>query len=162
MKKVFSFTQSIMNGTVTMNTDVALFATRELAEQTQADIKASNAKHDLGLSVSYGDVQELPVYETKDEIPFYQKYNGEESSANPMKGNREKAVDIRAVTEKSDGVCNGTLSITNPSSRPFDDQYLEWEVPSCSSVDESRERMAAILENIIQDCQQIIKNLRKE
>lgn len=47
MKKVYSFTQSLMNGTVTMETNVALFTTRELAEQTLADIKADNAKRDL-------------------------------------------------------------------------------------------------------------------
>jgi hypothetical protein len=62
-----------MNGTVTMETSVALFATRELAEQTLADIKADNAKRDLGgLCVRYGKVQETDMYETKDEIPFYQ------------------------------------------------------------------------------------------
>ena len=73
MTKVFSFTQSMMNGTVTTETQVALFATRELAEQTLADIKADNAKRDLGwYRVSYGKVQELNVYGTKDEIPFYQ------------------------------------------------------------------------------------------
>lgn len=73
MKKVYSFTQSVMNGTVTMETSVALFATRELAEQTLADIKADNARRDLGgLRVRYGKIQETYVYETKDEIPFYQ------------------------------------------------------------------------------------------
>lgn len=73
MKKVYSFTQSVMNGTVTMETSVALFATRELAEQTLADIKADNAKRDLGgMRVRYGKVQETDVYENKEEIPFYQ------------------------------------------------------------------------------------------
>ena len=73
MKKVYSFTQSVMNGTVTMETSVALFATRELAEQTLADIKADNAKRDLGgFRVCYSKIQETDLYETKDEIPFYQ------------------------------------------------------------------------------------------
>ena len=73
MKKVYSFTQSLMNGTVTMETSVALFTTRELAEQTLADIKADNAKRDLGgFRVCYSKIQETDVYETKDEIPFYQ------------------------------------------------------------------------------------------
>ena len=73
MKKVFLFSQSLMNGTVTMRTEVATFATRELAEQTLADIKADNAKRDLGgLCVRYGKIQETDVYETKEEIPFYQ------------------------------------------------------------------------------------------
>ena len=73
MKKVYSFTQSVMNGTVTMKTNVALFATRELAEQTLADIKADNAKRDIGgFRVCYGKIQETDVYENKEEIPFYQ------------------------------------------------------------------------------------------
>ena len=73
MKKVYSFTQSVMNGTVTMETSVALFATRELAEQVLADIKADNAKRDLGgFRVCYSKIQETDLYETKDEIPFYQ------------------------------------------------------------------------------------------
>ena len=73
MKKVYSFTQSVMNGTVTMETSMALFATRELAEQTMADIKADNAKRDFGgLRVRYGKIHETYMYETKDEIPFYQ------------------------------------------------------------------------------------------
>lgn len=73
MKKVYSFTQSVMDGTVTIETSVALFATRELAEQTLADIKADNAKRDLGgFRVCYSKIQETDLYETKDEIPFYQ------------------------------------------------------------------------------------------
>ena len=73
MKKVYSFTQSLMNGTVTMETSVALFNTRELAEQTLADIKADNAKRDLGgFRVCYSKIQETDLYETKEEIPFYQ------------------------------------------------------------------------------------------
>lgn len=73
MKKAYYFTQSVMNGTVTMETSVALFATRELAEQTLADIMADNAKRDLGgLRVRYGKIQETNVYENKEEIPFYQ------------------------------------------------------------------------------------------
>ena len=73
MKKIYSFTQSVMDGTVTIETSVALFATRELAEQTLADIKADNAKRDLGgLRVCYSKIQETDLYETKEEIPFYQ------------------------------------------------------------------------------------------
>lgn len=77
MKKVFSFTQSLMNGTVTMNTEVALFATQELANQTLQDIKEDNAKRDFGgIRVSYSEIQEFNVYETKEEIPFYQFKEG--------------------------------------------------------------------------------------
>ena len=62
-----------MTGTVTMETSVSLFTTRELAEQTLADIKADNAKRDLGgFRVCYSKIQETDVYENKEEIPFYQ------------------------------------------------------------------------------------------
>ena len=72
MTQAFAFTQSIMNGTVTMKTTIAIFATRELAEQTMADIKADNASRDLGhLRVSYTDIEQVNIYEAKDEIPFY-------------------------------------------------------------------------------------------
>lgn len=74
MKKAFIYTQSLMNGTVTIETSVAAFATRELAEETVRNIKEHNAKCDLGgLRIHYGDIKEIDVYETKDEIPFYQK-----------------------------------------------------------------------------------------
>lgn len=73
MKKVYSFTQSVMNGTVTVETKVAAFASRELAEQVREDVRRDNAKRDLGgYRIRYSKVQETTVYETKDEIPYYQ------------------------------------------------------------------------------------------
>lgn len=73
MKKVFSFTQRVLNGTVTIKIATALFSTRELAENTLADVKASNSKRDLhGLRVIYDEIKETDIYETKEEIPFYQ------------------------------------------------------------------------------------------
>lgn len=62
-----------MMGKVTVETSVSIYTTRELAEQTLADIKADNAKRDLGCyRVRYGKVQEATVHETKGDIPFYQ------------------------------------------------------------------------------------------
>jgi hypothetical protein len=73
MKKAYVYTQSLMNGTVTMESSVAAFASRELAEETLRNIKADNAKRDLGcLRVHYSKIQEVDVYETKEEIPFYE------------------------------------------------------------------------------------------
>lgn len=72
MNKVYYFTQSVMKGQVTKETSVGIFTSRELAEQALADIKADNAKRDLGgYHVRYSKVQETTVFETKDEIPFY-------------------------------------------------------------------------------------------
>lgn len=62
-----------MNGTVTMETQVAAFTSRELAEQVRKDIRKDNAQRDLGgMRVRYGKVEEIEVYESKDEVPFYQ------------------------------------------------------------------------------------------
>ena len=73
MQKIFTFTQSLMNGTVTMETQFAAFASRELAEQVREDIRRDNAQRDLGgMRVRYGNVKEIEVYESKDEVPFYQ------------------------------------------------------------------------------------------
>ena len=44
-----------------------------LTPEFLADIKADNAKRDLGgFRVCYSKIQETDLYETKDEIPFYQ------------------------------------------------------------------------------------------
>ena len=73
MKKVYSFTQSVMNGTVTAETQVAAFTSRELAEQVREDVRRDNAQRDLGgMRVRYSEVKEVEVYESKDEVPFYQ------------------------------------------------------------------------------------------
>lgn len=73
MKKIFIYEQSLMNGTVTMETQVGAFASRELAEQVREDIRRDNAQRDLGgMRVRYGEVKEIEVYESKDEVPFYQ------------------------------------------------------------------------------------------
>lgn len=62
-----------MKGKETVETSVTVCITRELAEQTLADIKADNARRDLGCyRVRYGKVQETTVYEAKGKIPFYQ------------------------------------------------------------------------------------------
>ena len=72
MKKVFVFRQSLMNGTVTMSTSVSAFTNRELAEQTHRDVIAANSQRNISpLHGSYSNVEEVIVYETQDEIPFY-------------------------------------------------------------------------------------------
>ena len=72
MKKIFIYEQSLMNGTVTMETSVAAFASRELAEQVREDIRKYNDQSNLGgMCVRYGEVKEIEVYESKDEVPFY-------------------------------------------------------------------------------------------
>ena len=72
MKKVFIFEQRLMNGTVTMKTAVAIFGNRELAEKTRRAIIEHNRNNDLGgLSCAYCEIEETDVYETIDEVPFF-------------------------------------------------------------------------------------------
>ena len=77
MKKIFIYEQNLMNGTVTMSTEVAAFTSREVAEQTRKAIRKSNAGRNLdGLRVSYSDIKEINVYESLDEVPFFQTEEG--------------------------------------------------------------------------------------
>ena len=79
MEKIFIYEQSLMNGTVTMFTNVSAFASRELAEETREAVRESNRGHRLdGMSPWFGDIKELNVYESKDEIPFFQNNNKED------------------------------------------------------------------------------------
>lgn len=73
MKKIFIFENSLMNGTVTCNTEIAAFTSRELAEDTRQAIRATNCMVAGGYRVYIGEVEEINVYESKDEIPFFNK-----------------------------------------------------------------------------------------
>lgn len=77
MKKIFIYRQSLMNGTVTASTEVTAFTDRELAEKTRRAIRRSNSQRDLdGMRVWYSDIEEINVYESEDEIPFFQTDEG--------------------------------------------------------------------------------------
>ena len=76
MKKIYIFKTKVMNGTVTVNSEVAAFTDRELAEQTRLDIINANQARESELEplMAYcTGIEECVVYETKAEIPFYQK-----------------------------------------------------------------------------------------
>lgn len=74
MKKIFSFTQAIMNGTVTMQTIVCTFASKELAEKTRQAVIDSNKDIDFPKSYCY-NVEETIVYESEDEVPILRETN---------------------------------------------------------------------------------------
>ena len=72
MRKIFTFNQHIMNGTVTMQSHVAAFASRELAEKTrQAVIDANAGKRRI--TCHCDDIVETDIYETEDEVPILNK-----------------------------------------------------------------------------------------
>lgn len=76
MIQAYTFSTVVMNGTVTMGCQVAMFASRDLAEQTRLDvIEANRDNKDLEPMTCYcTEVEECSVYETKEEIPFYQNH----------------------------------------------------------------------------------------
>lgn len=57
-----------MNGTVTMNTMVDAFVTRELAEESLTAVKEANK--DSMVSVEYDDIEEIDLFETRDDVPI--------------------------------------------------------------------------------------------
>lgn len=73
VKKVYILTQSVMNGTVTMNVYCSVFATKELAEKTKkAVIEANENNNDNSFQV-FVDIQESDLYETEEDVPILNK-----------------------------------------------------------------------------------------
>ena len=69
-KKVYILTQSVLNGTVTMNVYCSVFTTKELAEKTRdAVIEANENNRDKSFQVVV-DIQESDLYETKEDVPI--------------------------------------------------------------------------------------------
>ncbi len=69
MKSVYVFTTNLMNGTVTMHTEVTATTTRELAEKAKEDLTKAIAKGVPGiLRVMFSDIEEISVYETEGEL----------------------------------------------------------------------------------------------
>ena len=69
MKRIFVFNTYLMNGTVTMQTDVIAATTRELAQKIRATCIEESKKGQSFFHVLHSDVKEIPVYETEDEVP---------------------------------------------------------------------------------------------
>lgn len=77
MKKVYAFCTSLMNGTVTMATEMAVFGNRQLAEKTRHDLMEYNSRKVIPPAVCIcSKVTEMTIYEREDEIPFYQMLKG--------------------------------------------------------------------------------------
>ena len=69
-KKVYILTQSVLNGTVTMNVYCSVFTTKELAEKTRdAVIEANEKNGDNSFQVLVG-IQESDLYETEEDVPI--------------------------------------------------------------------------------------------
>ena len=70
MKKIFVFRTCMMNGTVTLKTTVNAAVTRELAEKGRAACIEASKKPEHGFPVICTDIEEIPLYETEDEVPI--------------------------------------------------------------------------------------------
>lgn len=71
MKKIFTFEERVMNGTVTASSSFACFGTRELAEKARhATIEANKVPVTLGSSYRCDDIKETTIYEAEDEVPI--------------------------------------------------------------------------------------------
>ena len=74
MKKIYTFEERVMNGTVTASSSTACFATRELAEKAQrAAIAANKETNETGLCYLCDDIKETCVFESEKEVPILNK-----------------------------------------------------------------------------------------
>lgn len=76
MKKIFTFNQRLMNGTVTMQSQVACFTSRELAEkvkQAVLEVNHYNCEEMHGMYCLCDEIVEADVYESEQEVPILNK-----------------------------------------------------------------------------------------
>lgn len=71
MKKIYTLTTSVMNGTVTMQHVAVSFSTRELAEKAKAAVEEAN-KNVEPFSV-WNTIEESDLYENESEVPILNK-----------------------------------------------------------------------------------------
>ena len=70
MRNVWISKMRIMNGSVTMRTVVTAFTSKELAEEAQAAVRRKNAAADPMYSIIFDDIESVPLYETREEVPI--------------------------------------------------------------------------------------------
>lgn len=77
MKKIYTFNQFVMNGTVTLKTLTIAFPNKELAEETrQLMVNANRENTDLNimpLRICFSEVEETPFVEDMKELDYFIK-----------------------------------------------------------------------------------------
>lgn len=68
MKKLYGFSQNLMNGTVTMCSSICVCTTKELAEKVRKAV--IDANQDVDFPCVCDEVKETIVYESEDEVPI--------------------------------------------------------------------------------------------
>lgn len=71
MKKIYTLTTRLMNGTITMQHCSTSFSTKELAEKAKAAVDEANK--DSAPFVVWSSVDESDLYETENEVPILNK-----------------------------------------------------------------------------------------
>lgn len=69
MKKIYTFNQRLMNGTVTLSCRVAAFSTKELAMKAKVAVIDANNDDDP-LKMVCDVIEETVVYESEEEVPI--------------------------------------------------------------------------------------------
>ena len=70
--KIYTLVCSIMNGTVTMSTEVTGYTTRELAEETKAAVDKANEDPNSPFGV-WTEIKEIDIYTDRSEVPILNK-----------------------------------------------------------------------------------------
>ncbi|MBR3467936.1 MAG: hypothetical protein IKH15_12055 [Bacteroidales bacterium] len=77
MKKIYTFNQFVMNGTVTLKTVTAAFPNKDLAMQTKQILEHANYDNTklsiMPLKIGFSEVEETILFESADEINAFIK-----------------------------------------------------------------------------------------
>ena len=78
MRKIFTLTTSVLNGTVTVSTSTCGFLSRELAEKALEAVEMANKGITSSLRV-VNKISEIDVYEKEEEVPILRETNNQNS-----------------------------------------------------------------------------------
>ena len=76
MRKIFTLTTSVLNGTVTVSTSTCGFLSRELAEKALEAVEMANKGITSSLRV-VNEISEIDVYENEEEVPILKEKQNE-------------------------------------------------------------------------------------
>lgn len=96
MKKIFTFEERTMNGTVTAGSSVFCAAKRELAEKVRQAAIDYNQRHPdpSGLRYWCGNIKEINVFESADEVPLLQMPNIKMRAVTPLGGDCTQGYEV--------------------------------------------------------------------
>lgn len=73
-KKVYLLIQSLMNGSIVMESYYSVFSTEELAKKAEAAVNSANTANRIALGVRMiTEVKEIDLYSNEDHVPILNK-----------------------------------------------------------------------------------------